>query len=326
MTPDPAHPNRLPQLVADGFIADGGLETSLLFRQGVDLPLFAAFPLLADEAGRAQLRAYYLPYLQVAADRGVGIVLDTPTWRASPDWAAQLGVDAETLAELNAAAVDFVRAVIDEHRAVNDEHRATSGHRRPQVVVNGAIGPRGDGYVVGAAMGADEAAAYHAPQVRAMASRHVDLVTATTMTYVEEAIGIAQAAERADVPVAVGVTVETDGRLPSGAPLGEAIEEIDAATEGRIAYFMVNCAHPSHFVDRLSGGAPWLERVKAVRANASRLSHAELDEAEELDRGDVDELADDYRRLHTLLPDLRVVGGCCGTDHEHIAAIADALA
>lgn len=317
MTSAVDHPGGLPQLAADGFLADGGLETSLLFHHGVDLPLFAAFPLLGDEVGRAELRAYYLPYLEVAATRGLGIVLDTPTWRASLDWAAQLGVSPEALVEVNAVAVDFVRAVVDEHR-----HR--SGHQSP-VVVNGTVGPRGDGYVVGDAMGADEAADYHALQVRAMASRRVDLVTATTMTYVEEAIGVTRAAIEAGVPVAIGVTVETDGRLPSGAVLGEAIEEIDAATDGSVAYFMVNCAHPTHFVDQLATGEPWLERVKAVRANASRRSHAELDEADELDRGDVAELADDYRRLRSTLPDLRIVGGCCGTDHEHIAAIADVL-
>ncbi len=302
----------LPQLTAPLFVADGGLETSLLYLQDVDLPEFAAFPLLDDAAGRDALEAYFEPYLELARSRGVGIVLDTPTWRANPDWGARLGYDRERLAEVNERAVAWVRDL------------AAS---RPELtaVVNGAVGPRGDGYVVGETMTSEEARRYHALQVRAFARAGADMVTAVTLTYTDEAIGVAQAAIDAGLPVAIGFTTETDGRLPSGAVLGEAITAVDAATDGRVAYFMVNCAHPTHFTDAFVQGAPWLDRVKAVRANASRLSHAELDVATELHRGDPEELAEAYDRLRTILPDLRVVGGCCGTDHAHVAAIAERL-
>lgn len=303
----------LPDGPKSPFMTDGGLETTLVFHDGIDLPDFAAFPLLDNVAGRSSLRRYYAPYLDIAQSRGLGIVLDTPTWRANPDWGMRLGYDGEALIEANVAAVRFVSDLGAERASV-------------PVVVNGVIGPRGDGYVVGESMSEAEAARYHSLQVRAFAEAGVDLVTAVTMTYSGEAVGVVLAAMEAEMPVVVGFTVETDGRLPSGMTIGEAIAEVDAATGNGPAWYMINCAHPSHFVDALSADAEWLGRIKAIRANASRMSHAELDEAPELDRGNPAELASDYVALHKALPDLRVVGGCCGTDHDHIDRICEALA
>lgn len=299
------------------FMTDGGLETTLVFLNELDLPEFAAFPLLDNEGGREALRSYYRPYLRIAACRGLGMVVDTPTWRANPDWATKLGYDEAALRSVNQDAVSFVRELAAERPAVT-------------TVLDGAIGPRGDGYVVGEAMGSLEAAAYHATQIEALAAGGVDMVTAVTMTYVDEAIGIASAAASVGLPAVIGFTVETDGRLPSGESLQAAIEAVDAATGGSPAGYMVNCAHPSHFEDVLVEGAEseagWTGRIRAIRANASRMSHAELDEAPELDRGDPDELADDYRRLRHALPNLTVVGGCCGTDHEHLERITHSIA
>ena len=193
------------------------------------------------------------------------------------------------------------------------------------IALDGVVGPRGDGYVVGTTMSATEAASYHALQARAFADAGADMVTAVTMTYVDEAIGVARAASAAGLPAVISFTVETDGRLPSGQALGEAIAAVDAATEGAVAYFMVNCAHPTHFDSTLEAGGAWVERIGGVRANASTMSHAELDESTELDRGDPAQLAAEHQRLQGLLPGLTVVGGCCGTDHEHVGAIASAL-
>jgi homocysteine S-methyltransferase len=303
----------LPQLTANRpFLTDGGLETTLVFRDGIDLPDFAAFPLLDSEHGRASLAAYYEPYLDLAERLGVGFVLDTPTWRANLDWGARLGYDATQLAALNRRAVDFVDALARQRPALT-------------AVLNGVIGPRGDGYVVGAAMSASEAAAYHGLQARSFAEAGAGMISAITMTYAEEAIGVTRAATAVGLPVAVSFTVETDGRLPSGQAIGDAIAQVDETTSGAAAYFMINCAHPTHFTPALDADASWLGRVKAIRANASALSHAELDAATELDRGDIDQLAALYAGLGCTL-DLRVVGGCCGTDHEHITAIATALA
>ena len=302
--------NPLHSLRSTRFIADGGLETSLIFLQGLELPHFAAFPLIDDEAGRSALAEYYAPYLLLAGERQLGLVLDTPTWRANPDWASLVGYDRDALDRVNRDAVAFVR-------------RLAEGTDIGCVLINGAVGPRGDGYVVGATMNVTEAANYHALQVRALAEAGVDLVTATTMNYVEEALGVARACEAAGVPFAIGFTVETDGRLPSGQTLRSAIEAVDAQASPE--YFMVNCAHPTHFSHVLDEGGEWLARIVVVRANASTMSHAELDEAEHLDRGDIPGLFDEYVSLGRVLPELRVVGGCCGTDHEHVAAISRAL-
>lgn len=302
----------LAQLAADQpFVTDGGLETTIVFQYGIDLPDFAAFPLVDSADGRATLRRYYTPFFELAADAGTGMVLDTPTWRANLDWGARQGYDPIRLAEVNRRAVAFAADLSTEHPSVTS-------------VLNGVIGPRGDGYVVGDTMGAAEAAAYHGLQARAFAEAGAHMISAITMTYADEAIGVARAGHAVSLPVVISFTVETDGRLPSGQPIGDAIDEVDQATGGSVAYFMLNCAHPTHFMEALDPDARWLGRIGGIRANASRLSHAELDAATELDRGDLTELAQLYAELRRLV-DLRVVGGCCGTDHEHVRAITVAL-
>ena len=303
--------NELPQLTAGLFLADGGLETTLVFDDGIDLPDFAAFPLLETEEGRAALVRYYDAYLSVADRDGVGIALDTPTWRASTDWAARLGYTTDRMVELHRAAVGLLL-----------ERRAAWERPGVPVVITGVIGPRGDGYQPGELMAPAEAESYHRFQADVFADTAADLITAVTMNYEAEAVGIARAAEAAGMPVAVSFTVETDGALPTGQPLGAAISAVDEATGGYPAYYMVNCAHPTHFDDVLDREAPWSARIGGIRANASRMSHAELDEAEELDPGDPAELGALYRELRTAHPSIRLVGGCCGTTHEHVGVIS----
>ena len=292
------------------FITDGGMETCLIFHQGVDLPHFASFPLLDREDGRSALLDYFRPYVDSARELGVGIVLDTPTWRANPDWGEKLGYSPDALLRIDGLGVELLQEL---RREIGDS---------PPLVISGCVGPRGDGYQVGEEMTAEEARRYHSAQVHAFAEAGADVVSGLTLTYADEAIGIAHAAVDAEVPSVLSFTVETDGRLPSGQPLGEAIEQVDAATHGVASHFMVNCAHPSHFLHVLDPDASWLERIHGVRANASRMSHAELDEADVLDEGDPEELALCYRELQERLPNLTVVGGCCGTDHRHVRAFA----
>ena len=302
-----------PQLGDATFLTDGGLETTLIFHDGLDLPHFAAYDLLTRDGGEEALRHYFERYIRIALDRGVGVVLESATWRASPDWAQRLGHSPEQLAEFNCRAVALLEALRAEHETATTP-----------IVISGCIGPRGDGYVVGEAMSADEAAAYHAVQIGTFAGTAADLVTAMTMTYVDEAVGVVEAARKVGLPAVISFTVETDGRLPSGQPLSEAIDEADARTDRGAAYFMLNCAHPSHFYDVLAPGSGWTDRIRGLRANASRLSHAELDEAEELDEGDPEELAHEYVAVRERLPRLTVLGGCCGTDHRHIDAMSRA--
>src|SRR4051794_1230255 len=259
------------------------METTLIFREGLDLPEFAAFVLLDDDEGTQALRSYYARYAAIAARHGVGVVLDTPTWRANADWGARVGYSEEALDDVNRRAVQLL-----------EEVRVEAGE--VEMLISGCVGPRGDGYSVEATMSPEEAQGYHARQVEVFAGSAADLVSFLTVTYPDEAVGFVRAAAEARIPSVVSFTVETDGRLPDGTGLREAVEAVDEATGEAAAYYMINCAHPTHFEDVLDGG-DWLERIRGLRANASRMSHAELDESEELDDGDPLELAADYERL-----------------------------
>lgn len=305
---------RTPFPTTDTFVVtDGGLETWLLFDNGVDLPAFAAYPLAGTPEGRKLLTEYYAHYVHIAEAKDAALVLEAPTWRANPEWAATLGHDLAAL-----------KALIGDAVGVIDALRQTWNGSQP-FLVGGTVGPRGDGYRIDAAMSADEAADYHSFQISCFTETPIDVVTAMTICYTNEAIGITRAAQRAGLPVVISFTLETDGRLPSGMSLGEAVETTDAATGGYPTHYMINCAHPSHFDHALEGAGAWVLRVGALRANASMLSHAELDEATELDAGDPVDLAARYVALRSLLPSLHVVGGCCGTDHRHVDAIATAF-
>lgn len=295
------------------FLMDGGLETTLIFEHGLDLPYFAAFPLIETAQGREILRRYFVSYLDIAARYGTGFVLETPTWRANPDWGRLLGYEDAALDEANRRNVAFLKAIRDEYA------------NRCAIALSGCIGPRGDGYVVGFEMTVEEARSYHAAQINALTGAGAEMLTALTMTYPEEAVGIALAARDAGIPVAISFTVETDGRLPNGVALGEAITSVDEATDRTPAYYMINCAHPTHFQHVLDSDSAWIARVRGVRANASCRSHAELDEAEDLDAGNPVELGGQYVALKAAIPNLTVVGGCCGTDQRHVEEIASGL-
>jgi S-methylmethionine-dependent homocysteine/selenocysteine methylase len=303
----------LPQLDGELFLTDGGIETYLIFKRGIELPEFAAVDLLKDEQGTGELRSYYLPYLELAKEHGAGFVLESPTWRASPAWGDRIGHGPDELERLNRRAIELMAELRDRY----------AGDVSP-IVISGCIGPEGDGYDPARRLSSDEAADYHATQIGTFADTEADMVAALTMTYADEAIGITRAARDAGIPAAISFTLETDGRLPSGQPLAEAIEQTDEATGGGPAYYMLNCAHPTHFEGVLAASEPWIQRIRGLRANASSKSHAELDEATELDDGDPEDLGERYAGLHDRLPELNVLGGCCGTDERHVAQICRA--
>jgi S-methylmethionine-dependent homocysteine/selenocysteine methylase len=304
----------LPQLGGALFLTDGGLETTLIFHDGLELPDFAAYALLRRPAGEAALQKYFRAYAGIAERFGVGLILESATWRASRDWADRLGHTPGELADLNRAAIRQLAGIRGELRT------------RAPIVISGCLGPRGDGYNPAHLMSPEEAEAYHAEQARIFADSAADLLTAITMNYVEEAIGITRAARLVGMPVVISFTVETDGRLPTGDALRAAIERVDAATAAYPAYYMINCAHPTHFEHVLGDGAPWVRRIRGLRANASRQSHAELNESPTLDIGDPVELGQQYAALKRRLPQLCVLGGCCGTDDRHVEQIAAACA
>ena len=293
------------------FLSDGGLETFMIFDKGHELPHFAAATLLDTAQGRADLTAYFERFIGIARDANRGFVLDTPTWRAGTAWAGPLGKTNAEMIEVNAKAVQFITAIRDRHETPD-----------LPILVNGVIGPAGDAYATETVLAAADAFLVHAPQVHAFGRAGVDMVSAITMTNAAEAIGIAQAAKEIDLPVVISFTLETDGHLPTGQSLGDAIAEVDAATDAAPIYYMINCAHPDHFSAMLDDSAPWAARIGGIRANASRMSHAELDEAEVLDDGDPVELGQLNAALLRQLPNIRVIGGCCGTDHRHVGCIA----
>jgi S-methylmethionine-dependent homocysteine/selenocysteine methylase len=302
--------NALPQLGGGLFATDGGIETTLIFLEGLELPDFAAFDLLRRPEGEAALQKYFRTYARLARRFGVGLVLESATWRASRDWADRLGYSRAALAAANRRAIDLLEKL-----------RAELETDKTRIVVSGCVGPRGDGYNPVDVMSPEDAQTYHTEQIETFATTSADMVTAITMNYAEEAIGITEATRQARLPVAISFTVETDGRLPTGEALSAAIERVDGATAAYPAYYMINCAHPTHFDALLASSQPWTRRVRGLRANASRKSHAELNESTELDIGNPAELAAQYAALRRRLPGLAVMGGCCGTDDRHVEAI-----
>ena len=302
----------LPQLDGELFLTDGGLETELIFRDGMELPAFAAFDLLKDIEGTERLRRYYERYAELARERGLGLVLESPTWRASPRWAREIGYCLEELDQVNRKAIALLEVVRD---------RYADG---APIVISGCVGPQDDAYSPSTTLSAGDAQAYHSTQIAVFADTAADMVCAMTLTYAEEAVGIARAATDAGLPVVISFTVETDGRLPSGQALADAIRQVDAETAGSPAYYMINCAHPAHFTDVPAERDASIGRIRGLRANASSKSHAELDAATALDEGDPSDLGARYAGLASALPGLNVLGGCCGTDHRHVRAIRDA--
>jgi len=305
--------NNLPQLSGELFITDGGMETTLLFSEGFDLPEFAAFVLLDQAKGRKAIEDYYRTYADIARRHSTNFILESATWRASSDWGQKIGYSREALADINRRAIELLQDIRDDYDGTT------------KWVISGCMGSRSDGYAPQFMMSASEAEVYHREQIQVLGQTEADMVTAFTIPYAEEAIGLTRAARAQGMPVAIGFTVETDGRLPSGQNLKDAIRQVDAATDNGPVYYMINCAHPTHFDGVLESGASWTERIHAIRANASAKSHAELEAMEELDEGNPEDFGRQYRALMDKVRHLNVLGGCCGTDHRHLEAICQAV-
>jgi len=302
----------LPQLKESTFLTDGGLETTLIFNHGIVLPHFASFDLLMNEEGRKILQEYYENYIAISKPKCKGFILETGTWRANPDWIEKVGYSSLQIDTINSVAIQELEILRNKHE--------TEDFKMP---ISLCIGPRGDGYSPKDKMSVEIAEEYHSHQIEIAAAANADMVSAMTMNYNEEAIGIVAAAKKNNIPVIISYTVETDGKLPSGDSLEDALTTLDKLTDNYVSYFMINCAHPNHFKDVLKTNGSWLYRIGGIRANSSTKSHAELDESEVLDEGDKDALAKGYKELKTMLPNLNVIGGCCGTDHTHMEKICE---
>ncbi|MEP0210995.1 MAG: homocysteine S-methyltransferase family protein [Paracoccaceae bacterium] len=302
--------NKLPQMGGDVFLTYTGMETDLLFTQGVDLPGFATFPLLDTDDGRALLNKYLCDLIGIARTAGLGVILESHTWVANRDRGAEIGFSPEALKDKNLQSIAFLVAARESYGDL-------------PTLISANVGPRSDAYAPAKQMTSDEAEQYHAEQIGTLATTKADLISGYTLAYPEEAIGMVRAAQRVRLPVVIAFTVETDGCLPTGLSLGEAIAAVDNATDSYASYFMINCAHPDHFGQILTD-APWMARLKGIVANASRCSHAELDNADILDDGNPKELGQQLADIYAMHPNINILGGCCGTDMRHLGAIAAA--
>jgi S-methylmethionine-dependent homocysteine/selenocysteine methylase len=296
---------RLPQLGNRAFITDGGLETSLIADHGWKLPALEAFTLVDSERGRESIRAFYEPYLQMAVRYDRGFILESPTWRANPDWAGRVGYDRKMLELANRTAVSLMERL-----------RASHENSDSPMPISGCVGPRGDGYDAEDWMSANEAQAYHTFQIDVLADTEADMITALAMTNINEAIGIVRAAQQAKMPVAVSFTIEEDGRLPSGETLKDAILAVDGATRSAPIYYMANCAHPEYFVDMLTPGETWTERVRGLRANAF-----DVEAVQGRKIVNKEEFLKMCRDLLETFRHINIVGGCRNVDHAHIKQI-----
>ncbi len=306
--------HQLPQLADKICITDGGMETDLVFHHQLDLPEFAAYDLLRHEQGYATLFQYYKSYAELAQRYKLGLILETATWRANADWGAKIGDSPEDLKKFNLQSVKLIEHIREEY-----------GDADAPIVISGCLGPRGDGYTPSQRMTVLEAQDYHSAQIATFAKSNADMIAALTLNYVEEAIGITLAAQEYGLPVCISFTLETDGKLPTGETLEQAILAVDQATDNGPAYYMINCAHPTHFSHLFQTPDSYLNRVKGLRGNASCLSHAELNESETLDEGNPTQFGVELTDLKSVSPHLTVLGGCCGTDFRHIEQICKNL-
>lgn len=309
----PLYRSALPQLEGGLFLTDGGIETYLIFKKGYALPFGEAYKLLESDEGLEEINRWFEEFFAIARDFGAGFILESTTWRANADWAARVGTPPDLLKALNRKAIEVLVDLRERHQEVVSP-----------IVISGNIGPRADAYRPEEIMSEEEAERYHSMQISIFAETEADLASAVTLTNIPEAIGIVRAAQKAGLPSVLSFTVETDGCLPTGPTLKEAIERVDEATDGGPAYYMINCAHPTHYAHALVPGESWTDRIRGMRANGSCKTHAELDESTELDEGDPVDLAQRYLDIRNDFPRINILGGCCGTDHRHIWEIARA--
>lgn len=305
----PKYREQLPQLGNDIFACYTGMDTELLYRDGIDLPGFASYPLLLNPKHRSILRNYYRDLVSLAKEQNVGVILDAVTWVANRDRGADLGFTPADLRKFNIDAINLIADVRDE---IGDLPTALCGQ----------VGPRDDGYAPSSKMSTQEAEDYHSEQIETYSNTAADFVCGSTICYPEEAAGIVRAAKNSNMPVAISFTVETDGRLPTGVSIKDAIEQVDTESNTGAVYFLINCAHPDHFT-KFFNDEPWMKRLHGVVANASRCSHSELEAAEELDSGNPDELGIQVGGLRKQYPHFNILGGCCGSNLQHIKRIIE---
>lgn len=292
------------------YITEGGIETEILYKWGFELPEFSMYPLLDNADAMKTIHAMFDRVFAAAAAHDAGIVLAGLDYRASPDWAEKIGYSRDQL-----------DAFIHRNIAFLKGRREAHADRVRDVYIAATCGPRGDAYGTGGTITEDEAEAYHAFQIAASKAAGADLVIGITFNNIPESIGFVRAAQDVGIPVGISLTLTPEGVMRSGPSLQQAVEEIDAATDGAAAWFGTNCAHPVEFEPALNGGA-WTDRLRYVRPNASKMDKIALCKLGHLEDGDPEELGGQMADLKRRFPQADILGGCCGTDERHLGEIA----
>lgn len=299
-------------------ITDGGIETRIMFETNLSMdPELQVAALVPDPDGAAALRSIYESYIKAAGEFGLPIVIGTPTFRASLNFARRAGHGGEeSVRELNVGAVRLLRQL-----------REDSDHR--PIFIAGVIGPSGDAYTPGDALGAPEAAAYHRLQTEVLAEEGVEFLFAPTFPAVDEALGVAMAMGRSGLPYVVSFVLDTAGRVLDGTPLTAAIERIDNEALPPPLYYSISCVYPDVAARALEDAArdskTLVGRIAELKANGSPLGTDELVRLDHIEATPPEPFAELLWSLHESHPVLRVIGGCCGTDDRHIRALAERM-
>jgi homocysteine S-methyltransferase len=300
-----------PQREGIFYLTEGGQETEIQYRHGHDLPEFAMYPLLDKPEGMADLKAMYSRVLDVAAEHGFAAMISGLDYRGSPDWAAKLGYSREGLADALTQAIAFLREVAQPYEG-----------QIKDILIGGQVGPRGDAYSLNRTITADEAEEYHSFQLEVHKRNEVDYVWAATFNNVPEAVGVARAAARIDLPLQISFTLDSNHCLKSGPSLKEAIEAVDAeAGDARPDFYGINCSHPLEFEPALEPG-DWIKRIRSLRPNASAKDKIDLCKLGHIEDGDPFDLGQRVGALARRYPHLDIFGGCCGTWAPHLDQIA----
>lgn len=288
------------------YLTEGGVETELMYKWGIELPHFATFPLFENPEAMAAIRGIFHRYLDIAAKYRLPALVSGLDYRASPDWGAILGYSRKALAEATLQSVDFTRELVQEYAS-----------DIPQGFVIGTLGPRGDAYQLNRTITEDEAEDYHGVQLETLKQADVDIAWAMTFNNTAEAIGAARAAGKIGLPFAVSLSLDSTSKLKSGPSFAEAVETIEAKTNGSPVFYFLNCSHPVEFEPALTPG-DWIERVRGFRPNASKMEKVALCKLGHLEEGDPVELGQLVGDVVRRYPHMDIWGGCCGTGEVHL--------
>lgn len=291
----------------DIIITDGGLETTLIYKYNIELPYFSCINLLKTDSGRNIIYNCLLNYVNISEKYNVNIIIETPTWRCSKKWSKLLNCENSDIEKINREAVNIVKSIKKNNK---------------KIIISGNIGPIDDGYVISNKLTIEELKEYHSEQIYILANENVDIISAFTINYVEEAIGITLVCKDINIPLVISFTLNIDGKLPSGMTLEDSIKYIDKYTNYYPMYYMINCAHPKHFISLFKdNNSDWIKRIKGIRSNASDKSHEELNNSKKLDIGNIVELSNYCKNIRKENKHINIFGGCCGTDENHVEEI-----